>query len=259
LRIFGIAILGGASFFILRGVIRNGRKSKILSEVDTNANYRAAQSIYNAIPEGLKKGNGSFFNPFGFVADIGNQIALIWQKTDTNRILDIAKTQITNYDETLKAFRIIYGEDLSALLNKVLTMQELNLFFDFSTDYKASQREVESSNTAKTGYYAITVKDISVLSTWYNPKTQAITSKLVQLNKLIPKATSLGKYTGRTVSNVRSNDNETYYVMIYGTSKSGSQVHLYAPKSAVKFVSNRAMYKGIHFSDYKTGKVKSIS
>lgn len=248
----GVVIIGGIS------LVKNSRKKKILNEVDTNANYRAAQTIYNAIPDGLKKGNGSLFSPFGFVTDIGNKIALMWQSTDTNRILDIAKTQITNYDETLKAFRVLYGEDLSALLNKVLTMQELNNFYDFSTAYKASQREINTSQTAKTGYVGVITKETYVLSTWYNPKTQAVTSKLVQLNKLLPKNTGVGKYTGREVNNLRANDNTTYYVFVYGKTSSGNVIHIYAPKSAVKFSKTCPGCFRIHFANYKTGSVKSI-
>lgn len=249
----GILLVGGGIY------IKNRKKAKILSEVDTNPNYRAAQSIFNSIPAGLKKGNGSLFNPFGFIPDLANQIKLLWQKTDTNKILDIAKSQITNYDETLEAFRIVYGEDLSALLSEVLSTQEYNLFFDFSTAYKASQREVEASNNAKIGYFGASTKDTYALSTWYNPKTQAITSKVIRLDKLLPKGTFLGKYVGREVKNIQANDNETYYVFIYGQSKkTGDVIHTYVPKAAVKFQSSTTGLKKITFADYKKGTIKSI-
>lgn len=257
--VLGWALIGGVTFFGGRSIIRATNKKNILNQVDTNANYRAAQSIYNAIPEGLKKGNGSFINPFGFISDIGNQIALIWKETDTNRILDIAKSQITNYDETLKAFRILYGEDLSALLNKVLTMQQLNNFFDFSTEYKGSQREITNSNSSKTGYYGVATKETYALSTWFNPTTQAITSQIVRVSKLLPKGTFLGKYTGKEIKSIRADDNETYYMFIYGKSSStGDVIHLYVPKSAVKFQSSATSLYKITWSNYKKGLIKKI-
>ena len=128
-------------FFIALGVSGGGyllykwaaayRKKKLMEKSANNPDVRAAMDIYAAIPQGLKSGQGSIFNPLGFVYDFINQVARLWQSTDTDRILDISKRIVDN-EKVYRYFRVLYGEDLYPLLQKALSKTDLDLFIAHS-------------------------------------------------------------------------------------------------------------------------------
>ena len=107
------------------------RKKKLMERSANDPDIRAAMDIYAAIPKGLKTGDGSIFNPLGFVTDLLNQVALIWQNTDSERILEISK-RIVNNEKVYEYFRVLYGEDLYPLLQKALSKTDLDLFIAHS-------------------------------------------------------------------------------------------------------------------------------
>ncbi|MPM09003.1 hypothetical protein SDC9_55319 [bioreactor metagenome] len=250
-------ILGGAGVFFGVKAYKNFNKQSILKEVDTNQNYRAAQSIYAAIPDGLKKGDGSLFNPWGFVTDLINQVSTIWEKTNTQRILDIGRTEITNFDETAKAFKVLYGEDLSMLLQKVMNAAELNAFYNNASAYKPASATFETASSGDIGKVIVTTKDSS-LSTMYSTADNKLSS-LVPLSQMVPAGTRIGVFYGKKVTNVKSGDTNEYYIAKYGTSKSGNTIAIIVPVKNSKFVSNIAgslsSYKKITFQDYAKGKI----
>ena len=107
------------------------RKKKLIEKSVDDPDIRAAMDIYAAIPQGLKKGDGSIFNPLGFVTDFLNQVSRIWQSTDTDRKLEVSKRIVDN-KKVSKYFRLIYGEDLYPLLQKALSKTDLDLFIAHS-------------------------------------------------------------------------------------------------------------------------------
>jgi hypothetical protein len=127
-----LIILGvsGGAFLIYKWASAQRRK-QIMAKAGVEPDIKATIDIYNAIPSGLKKGEGGIFNPFGLISDLGNKIATIWQSADTKRILDISK-RITDNKRVFKLFRILYDEDLYQLLSKVLSPEDLDLFMAHS-------------------------------------------------------------------------------------------------------------------------------
>lgn len=250
-------VLGVGGFFITRKVISNLNKQSILKEIDTNQNYRAAQSIYNAIPAGLKKGDGSLFNPFGLITDLIDQVSLIWQNTDSQRILDIGRTEITNFDETAKAFKILYGEDLSMLLQKAMNAAELNAFYSNASAYKPASATFETSSSGDVGKVIVTSKDSNLLLMYSTPENNV--SPLIPLSQMVPSGTRVGVFYGKKITNVRAGDTNEYYATKYGTSKNGNVIAILVPVKKSKFVSNIAgslsSYKKITFQDYTKGKI----
>ncbi|MPM07437.1 hypothetical protein SDC9_53743 [bioreactor metagenome] len=252
--------LGVGGFFAGRTILRNINKQSILSKIDTNQNFRAAQSIYASIPAGLKKGDGSLFNPFGFVSDLVNQIAMIWQSTDTQRILDLGKSEITNFDETAKAFKVLYREDLQMLLQKVMNQAELNAFYNNASSYKAASAKFETAASGDIGKVIITTKDSNLYLMYSTPQNNV--SSLIPLSQMVPAGTKIGVYYGKKITNVRDGDTNEYYAAKYGTAKSGNVIAIIVPVKNSKFVSNISgsltSYKKITFQDYTKGKMSVL-
>ena len=125
-----VLILGGIGLLYFGNKwITNQRRKNVASKAGEDADIRAAMDVYTAIPAGLKKGDGSLFNPFGFINDVANQIKLIWQRTDTDRILEVSK-KIKDIQKVFKTFRLLYEEDLYTLLNQILSPTDLDLFIN---------------------------------------------------------------------------------------------------------------------------------
>jgi hypothetical protein len=127
-KVAGIGLLGYFGYKWLKSF----QQKQLMQEVISNPNSKAAIDIYYAIPAGLKKGDGSLFNPLGFITDIMNTIKTIWQKTDTARLMTVA-VNIKNFDQTASAFQKLYGEPLYPLLQSVLSESELQSFVNKST------------------------------------------------------------------------------------------------------------------------------
>lgn len=252
-----IAIASIAGILIVRTGIRAYQRSRINNHIADNPNYRAAQSIYDAIPAGLKKGDGSLLNPFGFISDIGNQIALIWQSTDSQRILDVGRTNITDFNETAKAFKVLYRQDLVELLRKVMNNAELEVFYQHTTSWKAAKVESKAVEESKVGYRAVSTKESHLISMTYNLKTKKM-SGLKFLSPNVPAGVSLGTFMGKSYKNVKEGDTDTYLVSKFATS--GDTVYyLGIPDKACKLVpmTKTSSYKKLTYS-HNEAKVKSI-
>lgn len=128
LKIAGVGVLGYYGYKVLKGY----QQKQLMQSVISNPNAKAAVDIYYAIPAGLKKGDGSLFNPLGFISDVINQIKTIWQSTDTARLMTVA-VNVVSFDQTAAAFQKLYGEPLYPLLQKVLSESELQTFVNKSS------------------------------------------------------------------------------------------------------------------------------
>jgi hypothetical protein len=122
-------------------------------KASSDVNVQAAISIYDSVPAGLKKGEGSFFNPFGFITDLGNQIALLWTSVATNNIIDVAD-KINDLQQVVKAFKIFYEQDLYELLHKALSPSDYDRFYANAT--KQKQVIADSTDTSIAGKIGIT-------------------------------------------------------------------------------------------------------
>lgn len=248
-----LAVGAAIVFFGGRSLIRSYNRNKITSAIDTNANYRAAQWIFDAIPAGLKKGDGSLLNPFGFISDLANQVALLWQSTDTKRIMDIAGSTITDFDETAKAFKVLYREDLTSLLNKVMSQSDLNAFYSLCSGWKVGNVSVKSTQSDKVGYRVVTTRETLLISV-YKTRTNSL-SNLKQLSPNVVSGVSLGRFLGNEYSNIRSGDNNKYYLCQFAE-KDSKVFYLLVNKDHVKIVpsSGTSTYKSISYN-HSSGKL----
>ena len=208
------------------------RKRQLEAKAGQDVDIKAAIDIYNAIPAGLKQGEGSIWNPFGFVTDFANKIATIWQSTDTDRILEISK-RIKDNKRVFKVFRILYGEDLYQLLSKVLTPANLDLFSAHSgPTHSASLTPAIPKNNL-----VITTTSVRVRKTPINQegiysnsslwsKIQNLTSEAIRRytdSNIVATAENdkfLGITTGREVTD---EEGKTVFTEVLGLKKGGTK------------------------------------
>lgn len=211
LGILGIAVLG----FGIYKFIAYKRKKDLAKKAISDTDVGIAIDIYNAIPAGLKKGEGSLFNPFGFVSDIGSQIALVWKTTDTKRILDLSK-RIKDFKRVTVAFNVFYGQDLYNLLGKVLTTIEMDLF-----KARAGSEGAVTSLTPRVtpGLYVITTSNVFLRKRAENTRQ---TTYWQYITKIFDKSTiiqsaKIDKYIGRTTGReIYDETGKTNFVEIAG-------------------------------------------
>lgn len=153
----GLILLGGLGIvFFTSKAIRKARIESLKRRAFTDANIKAAIDIFDAIPAGLKEGTGGFFNPFGIVKDAINKVKLIWQKTDTDRIMQIAES-ITDIQLTASAFKTLYREDLITLLQNAM---EPDKYDEFVRRARRDKNPIPNKNIPKVnGQYVITKKE----------------------------------------------------------------------------------------------------
>jgi len=148
-----LLVIAGGSYLGYKA-LKNRHINTLKRKAGTNPEVRAAMDLYNAIPAGLKKGKGGFFNPGGFISDAANKVSLIWKRTDTDRILGVAKRihdQKLELDKVYKYFYTIYRQQLYTLINVALSPDELARFNNYA-------RSGSVSNTAnvKASKFAVT-------------------------------------------------------------------------------------------------------
>lgn len=249
-KVILIAGVGVAVRFGFRAYNRN----KILKEINTNVNYRAATKLYNLLPDNFK--TKGLFDVDAIVATIMTAIIPVGEPLKVNEILNVGK-EITDFQETTKAFKILYKEDLRLCLEKILSPQELDTFYNYTNAHKIGMIKVEPKNQEKLGYRVVTTSDTSVLTV--SKSALGKLSKPIQLSRNIPANTSCGTFEGGTVKNVRQNDNREFYVCKIG--KSGEyNVYILVSTKSSKLVpfSKPHSYKTISFKP-TTGEVTEIS
>ena len=119
-RTGSMVIAGAGLIYFGRKYMKRLAQNRLLKQAGSNPEVRAAVDIYQSIPDGLKKGQGGLFNPIGLANDALNQVKRIWQRTDTDRLLNVAKgihSQNLDIDKVYRYFYKIYGEQLYLLLN----------------------------------------------------------------------------------------------------------------------------------------------
>ncbi|MFA6925059.1 MAG: hypothetical protein WC223_12510 [Bacteroidales bacterium] len=257
-----LIILGvsGTLFFGYKWAAAKRRK-QLEAKAGQDADIKAAIDIYNAIPAGLKKGEGSLWNPFGFVTDIANKIATIWQKTDTDRILDISK-RIKDNKRVFKVFRILYNEDLYQLLSKVLSTSDLDLF----TAHSGPTHSSSVTPAIPKNNIVISTKTVNVRKTPLNQEgvysNSSVWNKIKNLSsEVIRRYTQsniiatvdndkfLGITTGREVTD---EEGKTVFTEVLGIKKGGSKwdTTIYVWKGAIRTLTKEQATK--EFGTLKT-------
>jgi len=72
-----MVIAGAGLIYFGRKYLKKVSQNKLLRQAGTKPEVRAAVDIYQAIPDGLKKGQGGLFNPIGLAKDAMKQIKRI--------------------------------------------------------------------------------------------------------------------------------------------------------------------------------------
>ena len=202
-------------FFVGSKALRKAKIESLKRRAFTDPNIKAAIDIYEAIPSGLKKGTGGFFNPFGFVKDAINKVKTIWQRTDTDRIMQVAET-ITDINSTATAFKIIYNEDLIQLL---ATAMEPDKYDEFVRRARRDKNPIPNKDIPSvSGKYVITknetigyVANPALFKTFnYDALQKGIVWKM---KKRVPKNTFVGIAQGKIFTDKSTN---IQYLMIAG-------------------------------------------
>jgi hypothetical protein len=183
-------VLGmGVGLGVYKGLqyLKRKKQEKLIQQSAYDINIRAAVNVYDAIPDGLKEGKGSVFNPLGFITDFWNKIALVWTNANTNAIYSQA-VHITDWDKCAKTFRTLYGENMLDILKKALTDAQYTAFLNEAARPKliAGSAETGSRAYAKVASYGYKLV----------VKISPPSISLVQLTNGIPAKADLGIATG---------------------------------------------------------------
>ena len=232
------------------------RKKKLVEKSAVDPDVRAAMDIYDAIPAALKKGDGSIFNPLGFITDFMNQVARLWQSIDTDRILEVSKRIVDN-KKVYRYFRVIYGEDLYPLLLKALSKTDLDLFVAHSG--KTHSASITPALPKANALFV--TKTVRIRKTPVNQETNysnsSITSKLWNAGTELLRRTTgtgsniigtadvdkfLGIATGREIAD---DDGKTVFVEFNGIKKGNTKwdTPAYVWKGAVRALNKDQIIK----------------
>jgi len=220
-------------------------QNRLLKQAGTNREVRAAVDIYQTIPDGLKKGQGGLFNPIGLAKDAVNQVKRIWQRTDTNRILYIAKSihsQNLDIDKVYRYFYKLYGEQLYLLLNTALEPNDLSKFNNYTASGTASSTQKITSQK----YAVVKVNNLNVRKT---PENISWKQVFTRSNKIgtVPFGNILGLTTGREVFDEEHN---VVFVEVNVWDAKGKTHIAYAWKGGLKFLTIPELQKEFKTKDY---------
>lgn len=215
------------------------RQNRLLKKAGTDPEVQTAINIYSSIPAGLKKDTVSFFNPAGLIADVGNDIARIWQSTDTERILKIAKGINDNklsLKKIYKHFYNIYGEHLYPLLQKAMKSEDL---IKFSNVSKSGSVSVTAA-TKKASYAFVKVSGGVVIRE--KPDVPNWALKQAGYNKIgiVPYGKIAGIATGNEVYN---KEDDVVFVELTVFDTKGKKHRAYAWKGAFSFHTEKVSAK----------------
>jgi len=236
----GIAVVG-IGILLVKGY-QNWHKSKLMQKAATDKNIAAAMDIYNAIPAGYKKGDGSIWNPFGFMKDVINKVATIWEKTDRDKIIECGK-KITDLQYCYKVFNQIYGENLRPLLQKALTGEDLNSFENL-----AKSKGTSASNTAVAASHKMAVVTNSDgVHLRSSPKISTTLPVIHSIVGNVLATAEFGKIVGYTTGiETMSQDKKTIFVQIKAASRKKmktngnvADVVVYAWKGGLEFMTQQ--------------------
>jgi len=128
----GMILMGGvtaAALLYFGGkYLRKQAKKALYRRAATDPNVKAAVDIFEAIPERMKSDTGTIFTPGQLITDLVNNL-MFWTKSDSDRILLIAQ-RITDMNETARAFRLLYDQDLVPLLQKAMSPDDFDRFIN---------------------------------------------------------------------------------------------------------------------------------
>ena len=252
--LFIVLGIAGGSFLIYQWAASQRRK-QLASKAGQDPDIKAAIDIYAAIPAGLRKGEGSILNPFGLISDLFNKIATMWQRTDTERILEISK-RIKDNKRVFTVFRILYNEDLYLLLTKALSPSDLDTFIAHS----GPTHSASLTPAAPKAYAIFTTKAVRIRKTpvnqdnvssssvwsWISNKSSELVRKTTGYgSNIIGTAENdmfLGLTTGREVSD---EDGKTVFTEFKGLKKGATKwdTIAYVWKGAIRTLSKEQLYK----------------
>ena len=237
LKVLAVAGLGyfGYKWFT------NYRRNKLMQGASSDGNVAAAMDIYQAIPAGYKKGDGSLFNPFGFVSDVLNKIATLWEFPDRQKIISCGK-KITDLQYCYKVFNQLYGENLRPMLQRALTPEDLSSFENL-----AKTKGTSASNTPVTAAHKLAVVIASSgVRLRSSPIVPAIAAAMYPIGNVVGIA-PFGKIVGYTTGvETMSPDNKTIFAEIKAGSKKKMKTNgnvadlvIYAWKGALEFMTHQ--------------------
>jgi len=231
-----IAILYGGS-----RLLSTYRKNKLMQGASSDQNVSAAMEVYQAIPAGYKKGDGSLLNPYGFVTDVLNKIATLWELPDRQKIINCGK-KITDLQYCYKVFYQLYGENLRPILLRALTTEDLNSFENL-----AKTKGKSASSTPVTDAHKLAVvtaaSGVRLRST---PIVPTISAAMYPIGNVVGIA-PFGKIVGFTTGiETITSDNKTIFVQIKAGSKKKMKTNgnvadlaIYAWKGAFEFLTHQ--------------------
>lgn len=230
----------GAGFLAYKG-IKYANKQRLLKKAVSDPEVKTAVDIWNCVPDGYKnKFKLVELNPLNRIGYAYEEIAKLWQSSNTDRIMTLAKRIYDNkykINRISRVFKTLYEIDLYTLLNKVLTPTQLDVFSNYI--YRGSG-SVTPQVTA--GLYAITKKPVTLRT---DPKIPGFTDYENDV-KNVGTGVFIGQVTGREeIFNSGSKTTVFVEILAYSSKVNSKKFStpVWAWKGALDFVDiNKARY-----------------
>ena len=155
-----VAITAGLSFVAWK-TFQIIRRNALKKRAATDPEVRAAIDVWSSIPEGFKskwKFLDILYLPAALLKKTYDGVKTLWKSTNTQRLMSIAQgisSKNLRPEKISKYFKILYGLDMITLLNRVMSNEQIDMFFSYINGGSGSQ-------TAKVtqGLYAVAIEDV---------------------------------------------------------------------------------------------------
>lgn len=231
-----VALTGVVSFAAWK-VFQIVRRNSLKKRAATNPEIKAAVDIWSSIPDGFKqkfKFLDILYLPFAMVGKAYDSVKALWDKTNTQRMMSIAQSishKKLRPEKISKYFKALYGIDFITLLNRVMSNEQIDMFFSYINGGTGS----ETSKVTQ-GKYAVAIEDVKLrdepqISLWYE-KTN--------VRKVCTAGSVAGQVTGNErVFNKGKKSAVFIEIMTYDSSKNKTRLSqpVWAWKGAFEFMS----------------------
>ncbi|MDA3910959.1 MAG: hypothetical protein PF448_06360 [Bacteroidales bacterium] len=230
-----IAIAGVVSFAAYKS-FQIIRRNQLKKRAATDPEVKAAVDIWSSIPDAFKKKFkfiDILFLPFAMLGKAYDSVKALWDKTNTQRMMSIAQS-ISNKnlrpEKISKYFKALYGIDFITLLNRVMSNEQIDMFFSYINGGTGSQTSIVTQ-----GKYAVAIEDVKLrdepqISDWYG-KTN--------VRKVCTAGSVAGQVTGNErVFNKGKKSTVFIEIMAYDSSKNKSRLSqpVWAWKGAFEYM-----------------------
>lgn len=252
-RVVGsLVLVAGASYLGYKG-IKIMRRNALMKKALSDPEVKASVDVWECIPDGFKNKWSvlTFLNPISTVSNAYSEIETLWKSANTERIMLIAKRiyeQKLNLKKIQRHFKTLYGIDLIAMLNKVLTSTQIDVFSNYVTRGSGSTKAPVEQGKLAVVKQSVHLREEPLVPAWYSANNVVRTAAA---------RTIAGQATGREETFTDGSTSIVFVeLMAYNSATNSSKYStpVWAWKGALEFMSQdevKRIYGNLKATDVK--------